>query len=65
MTATDASASGGSSRLLNPRRSAHATIRGYLNQTCLGVLRWLDLEPNEIFLYGLSLFFGIRYASII
>src|SRR5215208_2256153 len=36
--------------LLNPRRSAHATIRGYLYQTCLGVLRWLDLEPNEILL---------------
>lgn len=28
-------------------RSAHATIRGYLYQTCLGVLRWLDLQPNE------------------
>jgi tetratricopeptide (TPR) repeat protein len=37
-------------RLLNPRRSAHATIRGYLYQTCLGVLRWLDLKPNEILL---------------
>jgi tetratricopeptide (TPR) repeat protein len=40
----------GESRLLNPRRSAHATIRGYLYQTCLGVLRWLDLKPNEILL---------------
>jgi hypothetical protein len=36
--------------LLNPRRSAHATIRGYLYQACLGVLRWLDLQPNEILL---------------
>jgi tetratricopeptide (TPR) repeat protein len=32
----------------NSRRSAHATIRGYLYQTCLGVLRWLDLQPNEV-----------------
>ena len=31
-------------------RSAHATIRGYLYQTCLGVLRWLDLQPNEFLL---------------
>ena len=30
------------------KRSAHATIRGYLYQTCLGVRRWLDLQPNEI-----------------
>ncbi len=29
-------------------RSAHATIRGYLYQTCLGVLRWVDLEPGEV-----------------
>jgi tetratricopeptide (TPR) repeat protein len=36
--------------LLNDRRSAHASIRGYLYQTCLGVLRWLDLQPNEILL---------------
>lgn len=42
--------SGEATRLLNPRRSAHATIRGYLYQTCLGVLRWLDLKPNEILL---------------
>jgi tetratricopeptide (TPR) repeat protein len=28
-------------------RSAHATIRGYLYQTCLGVLRWLDLKQDE------------------
>ena len=40
----------GESRLLNPKRSAHATIRGYLYQTCLGVLRWLDLQPDEILL---------------
>ncbi|HSG39077.1 MAG TPA: hypothetical protein VLE27_05525, partial [Thermoanaerobaculia bacterium] len=32
----------------NSPRSAHATIRGYLYQTCLGVLRWLDLQPNEV-----------------
>src|SRR5215203_3112535 len=50
MTATDAPEPGGPTRLLNPRRSAHATIRGYLYQTCLGVLRWLDLKPNEILL---------------
>src|SRR5215203_522233 len=51
MTANDdALDSGGSPRLLNPRRSAHATISGYLYQTCLGVLRWLDLGPNEILL---------------
>src|SRR5262245_20486721 len=36
--------------LLDERRSAHASIRGYLYQTCLGVLRWLDLQPNEILL---------------
>ena len=40
----------GESRLLHPKRSAHATIRGYLYQTCLGVLRWLDLQPDEILL---------------
>jgi tetratricopeptide (TPR) repeat protein len=34
----------------DPRRSAHATIRGYLYQVCLGVLRWLDLAPNELLL---------------
>jgi hypothetical protein len=48
MAASDAPR--GRGRLLNPRRSAHATIRGYLYQTCLGVLRWLDLQPNEILL---------------
>ncbi len=34
--------------LVRPERSAHAAIRGYLYQTCLGVLRWLDLEDDEI-----------------
>ena len=33
--------------LVRPERSAHAAIRGYLYQTCLGVLRWLDLEGDE------------------
>lgn len=42
--------SGEDLNLLDPRRSAHASIRGYLYQTCLGVLRWLDLQPNEILL---------------
>ncbi len=45
----------GRSLLLNPRRSAHATILGYLYQTCLGVLRWLDLQPDEILLCEPSL----------
>src|SRR5947199_10000285 len=36
--------------LLDERRSAHASIRGYLYQTCLGVQRWLDLQPGEILL---------------
>ncbi len=40
----------GNLHLLDERRSAHASIRGYLYQTCLGVLRWLDLQPNEILL---------------
>jgi hypothetical protein len=35
---------------LAEKRSAHASIRGYLYHTCLGVLRWLDLQPNEILL---------------
>ena len=47
MTTLDAPDPGEAPRLLNPRRSAHATIRGYLYQTCLGVLRWLDLKENE------------------
>jgi hypothetical protein len=36
--------------LLDERRSAHASIRGYLYQTCLGVLRWLELQENEVLL---------------
>src|SRR6185312_13389051 len=47
MSASDSHVAAGSSRY---PRSAHATIRGYLYQTCLGVLRWLDLQPNEILL---------------
>jgi tetratricopeptide (TPR) repeat protein len=35
-------------QLLHPERAAHATIRGFLYQTCLGVLRWLDLAPDEV-----------------
>lgn len=35
-------------QLLRPERAAHATIRGFLYQTCLGVLRWLELGPEEI-----------------
>ncbi len=35
-------------QLLHPERAAHATIRGFLYQTCLGVLRWLDLAPEEV-----------------
>jgi hypothetical protein len=35
-------------QLLHPERAAHATIRGFLYQTCLGVLRWLELAPEEI-----------------
>ncbi len=33
--------------LVRPQRSAHAAIRGYLYQTCLGVVRWLDLQDDE------------------
>jgi hypothetical protein len=40
----------GTLNLLDERRSAHASIRGYLYQTCLGVLRWLDLQENEVLL---------------
>jgi tetratricopeptide (TPR) repeat protein len=47
MSASDSHLAAGTSRY---PRSAHATIRGYLYQTCLGVLRWLDLQPNEILL---------------
>jgi tetratricopeptide (TPR) repeat protein len=35
-------------QLLHPERAAHATIRGFLYQTCLGVLRWLELAPEEV-----------------
>ncbi len=35
------------SPLVRPERSAHAAIRGYLYQTCLGVVRWLDLADDE------------------
>ena len=34
-------------QLLHPERAAHATIRGFLYQTCLGVQRWLELAPEE------------------
>src|SRR3954454_5016093 len=47
MSVSDSQVSVGPSRY---PRSAHATLRGYLYQTCLGVLRWLDLQPNEILL---------------
>lgn len=45
-----ASAEPGNLNLLDERRSAHASIRGYLYQTCLGVLRWLNLQENEVLL---------------
>src|SRR5579862_1644926 len=35
-------------QLLHPERAAHATIRGFLYQTCLGVQRWLELAPDEV-----------------
>ena len=35
-------------QLLRPERAAHATIRGFLYQTCLGVQRWLELAPEEV-----------------
>jgi len=35
-------------QLLHPERAAHATIRGFLYQTCLGALRWLELGPEEV-----------------
>jgi tetratricopeptide (TPR) repeat protein len=47
MSPSDSHVAAGPSRY---PRSAHATIRGYLYQTCLGALRWLDLQPNEILL---------------
>jgi len=36
--------------LVDPKRSAHATLRGYLYQACLGVVRWLDLKDGEALL---------------
>lgn len=37
-------------QLLRPERSAHASIRGYLYQACLGVERWLALGDGEALL---------------
>jgi hypothetical protein len=37
--------------LLQPQRSAHASIRGYLYQSCLSALRWLHLGRNEIIVF--------------
>ncbi len=37
-------------QLLHPRRSAHASIRGYLYQACLGAQRWLELEEGQALL---------------
>ena len=36
--------------LLRSERAAHATIRGYLYQACLGAQRWLELGPEEVLL---------------
>jgi len=36
--------------ILRPQRSAHASIRGYLYQVCLGAKRWLELTPGEVLL---------------
>ena len=36
--------------LVDPKRAAHATLRGYLYQACLGVVRWLDLGQDEALL---------------
>src|SRR5262245_39759651 len=49
-TSAESRSQTGTLNLLDERRSAHASIRGYLYQTCLGVLRWLDLEPDEVLL---------------
>ena len=38
-------------QLLRPKRSAHASIRGYLYQTCLGVLRWVQLGDDELIVF--------------
>lgn len=40
-----------SDHLLQPQRSAHASIRGYLYQSCLAALRWLRLGRNEIIVF--------------
>lgn len=37
--------------LLDPRRSAHASINGYNYQMCLSVLRWLQLARNEVIVF--------------
>ncbi len=37
-------------QLVDPKRSAHASIRGYLYQACLGAKRWLELNENEALL---------------
>ncbi len=37
-------------QLVDPRRSAHASIRGYLYQACLGAKRWLELKEDEALL---------------
>ncbi|MBI4869001.1 MAG: hypothetical protein HY816_18835 [Candidatus Wallbacteria bacterium] len=34
--------------LADEKRSAHASIRGYLYQATLGALRWLDLRASEV-----------------
>ncbi len=36
--------------LVAPKRSAHASIRGYLYQACVGVERWLSLKEGEVLL---------------
>ena len=35
---------------MEPQRSAHATIRGYVYQAVLAVKHWLALQPGEILL---------------
>ncbi len=41
---------GANLKIPRPERSAHASIRGYLYQVCLGVKRWLELEPRQVLL---------------
>jgi tetratricopeptide (TPR) repeat protein len=36
--------------LVDPKRSAHASIHGFLYQACLGVERWLSLGDGEVLL---------------